>query len=133
MKTKMKKIDNISAGIYKGYLWKSDEQKPKVYNNESLDTLLLNNCENPFIIEGQLYDEKSQKSYSIRYIDGEYWAYEYDLNELKMDFTEHLYIASFENAQGKLNFRQYWREKKDNLCEDMMILYPAEFVFVGFK
>lgn len=43
------------------------------------------------------------------------------------------YIASFDKAPGRLVFKQYWKEIEDEFCENMKILCPAEFVFVGFE
>ena len=33
----------------------------------------------------------------------------------------------------KLCFLEYWKPQKDNLCEDMEVLQPAELVFIGFN
>lgn len=130
----MKTVNNIPAGIYSGYLWRSDTTAPHVYDNESMDGIMLQNLENPFKIEGQLYDKDNQRAYSIKYVDGQYMAYECELKELEnLECTEHSYIASFKDAPGMLIFKQYWREREDDLCEGMMVSYPAEFVYVGFN
>lgn len=146
MKLKMEQlikniVIEIPAGKFTGFLWKSD-QKPyevKVLNDEMTEPITLDASENPFVVEGQLYDDKSKKSYSIKYIDGLYWLIQYDVEKLDKeimckDRKEHKYIASFDNAPGRLCFREYWREQddEDKQCLGFKTLCPAEFVFVGF-
>lgn len=45
----------IKRTAYQGYLWYSDEQIPKVFDNEEVE-LELDDTANPFIVEGQLYE-----------------------------------------------------------------------------
>lgn len=143
MEVVKEKVIRMPSGIYSGYLWKSD-QKPsevKVFERESLgEDITFVTSENPFIVEGQLYNESNKESYSIKYIDGLYWVVMYDLKVLDEDvlsdkakMREHFYIASFEHAPGRLLFREYWRRNSDRQCLDFETLSPAEFVFVGFK
>lgn len=92
----------------------------------------LNERVNPFIIEGQLFDGK--KSISIKYVDGKYIVKKYVLDELPdKDFTEQSFLAHRMGDVKFLKFRQYWQEQKDELCEGMPVLQPAELVFIGFN
>lgn len=49
----------IEKSKYQGYLWYSDQKEPKVFNNELFELEIADN-ENPFIVEGQLYDEENR-------------------------------------------------------------------------
>lgn len=129
------KVNNIEQGKYQGYFWKSDASEPEVLDGapftESLDPM-----QNPFIIEGQLYDADRGISYSIRYVDGEYvilrWDLKNDLQGEDFDYTEKE-AAPYRMKAGKLLFRQYWKAEADALCEGMKVLTPHALVFVGFK
>lgn len=119
----------IEKSKYQGYLWFSNAKEPHVINNEDLE-IEKSEAENPFIIEGQLFDGK--KSISIKYVDGKYIYKTYMLAELKDEFQEQLFFAH-RMGDKQLKFRQYWREVPDDCCEGMEVLQPAELVFVGFK
>ncbi len=138
----METINNIPPGIYDGYYWMSDSNKPEVFENCSLPSILtdLDASKNPFIIEAQLYNKADKKSYSLKYVDGRYILRNFDLasrgngNISTNDscFTRKQYFAN-RMPEKKLIFRQYWEEKEDPLCEGMPVLQPAEMVFVGFE
>ena len=49
------------------------------------------------------------------------------------DFTEQSLLAHRMKDVKSLNFRQYWREQEDELCDGKKVLQPAELVFVGLK
>ncbi|MDE5877736.1 MAG: TIGR04423 family type III CRISPR-associated protein [Muribaculaceae bacterium] len=133
---KTEKINNIPAGSYEGYYWLSDADKPEVING-SFDGLKLEPDENPFVIEAQLFDRKNNKSFSVKYTDGRYYAYCYDLNDIDANNKEDMKVQKYCSNQmcnhQWLYFRQYWRAESDELCEGMDVLQPAEMVFVGFK
>lgn len=121
----------IEKSKYQGYIWYSNESKPaKVLNNEGFEIEIADD-ENPFIIEGQLYDGKV--SISIKYVDGKYLYKEYDMVKLNgLEMTEQMFYSH--RMDGKqLKFKQYWRPEKDDKCCDMDVLQPAELVFVGFN
>ena len=141
------KTNHIQPGNYVGYLWYSDKTAPDVLNGVQL-TDVLRPDENPFVIEGQLWDETQQVSYSIRYvvsndgqqgISGHYviqqWNLKNDFPTSDFDHTEleALPNQAFSKEAGKLLFRRYWKAEKDELCEDMKVLNPHALVFVGFK
>lgn len=118
-----------------GYIWMSDQPNPKTFINEPVN-LVLDEGNNPFIIEGQLY-VKNKISYSIKYVDGKYFITKYDLSALPTVFESKEYIPNRikkENTEiSKICFNQYWEPKKDVLCENMEMLVPSAYVFVGFK
>jgi len=122
----MKKIEKSK---YSGYLWKSDQKAPEVIFEEERE-FILDDKQNPFIVEGFLYNGKT--SYSIRYVDGKHLVSKFILSELPKEFTPQTYIPCFKGVEG-LNFRQYWKPEPDPLCEGMEVLKPAQLVFVGFK
>lgn len=70
----------IEKSKYQGYLWYSDQKEPKVFNNELFELEIADN-ENPFIVEGQLYDEENRASISIKYVDGNYIVNKYKVKE----------------------------------------------------
>ena len=113
-------MEQIEKSTYQGYLWYSDKDQPKVLNNVDSE-ITLDETKNPFVIEGQLFD-------------GKYIVKKYVLAELpKEDFTEQSLLAHRMKDVKSLNFRQYWREQEDELCDGKKVLQPAELVFVGLK
>ena len=64
---------------FQGYLWMSDQPKPEIFDKDKERQLVLDSTKNPFVIEGQLSD--GEKSYSIKYVDGEYIVVEYDVTD----------------------------------------------------
>lgn len=119
----------IEKSKYEGYLWYSDTSTPDIKTGEEFG-IEINEDANPFIIEGQLFDGK--KSVSIKYVDGKYVVNTYDLEKLDGVFQEREF-HSYRMGDRRLKFKQYWRPQKDELCEDMQVLQPAELVFVGFN
>lgn len=117
---------------YQGYIWMSDSNKPEVFNHDKVKDIILDDKMNPFIIEGQLYDQANGKSYSIKFVDGKYLTKAYDVNEKdgKDTVTEH-FIANFDGV-NMLKFLRYWKPAADTLCEGMNVLQPKELVFIGF-
>lgn len=157
-KMKQSRTINIPGGKLTGYLWRSNNKpyEVAVYDGSKVvPEIKLDASENPFVVEGQLYDDEKNKSYSIKYVDGLYWLKVYDRGKLdaeidKDDIQEYWYIASFDKAPGRLCFKEYWRtisnmedpnkcfkecnsEKEADQCLDFKPLCPAEFVFVGFE
>lgn len=129
-------ISQIPVNLnYEGYTWWSNSQKPIVYiANETLPNWPVN-TDNPFIVEGNLFDKINQLSYSIKYIDGDYLVMRFDLNELKdSDFILKSYLPNrFPNEIQSLCFKEFWKAMPDEFCNDMQVLKPAETVFVGFN
>ena len=124
----MKKIEKSK---YEGYIWWSNKSTPEVLKNAEYERELIDG-ENPFVVEAQLYD--GVNSISVKYVDGEYVVNKFDITAKPSDnceYSEQKYIANFDKVLG-LQFRQYWRGKEDNQCNNMKVLQPAELVFVGF-
>ncbi len=121
----------INKSIYEGYIWWSDKSTPDLYLNEEFG-INLDETENPFIVEGQLFD--GTISYSIKYIDGKYIVNEFDIRKLaQFESTPKSYVSNRMGSETYLQFNQYWRPVPDPLCENMSTLQPAELVFTGFK
>ena len=126
-------IQDINKDIkYQGYIWMSNEKRPKVYNNEPLD-FDINDTSNPFIIEGLLFDKNGKKSYSIRNIDGHHIVSMYDLKDEELIHNNTKYVAKRIDGHKTLYFHQRWIEKEDELCEGMRTKIPAELIFIGFE
>ena len=123
----------IEKSIYEGYMWYSDAKEPQIYDQEEKDWVIKED-ENPFIVEGQLYDTENMKSISIKFVDGEYLVQTHDIDSL--DFNRaNVDIKVFQSNRmngRKLRFLQYWNEKEDELCENMKVLVPSKRVFAGF-
>lgn len=130
----MNRVDNIKQGNYVGYFWKSDAKEPQPVNGDFTED--LNPNKNPFIVEAQLYDENTMLSYSIKYVDGEFFIFEHKVDALdfnRKDVEVKDFYAHRIDGYKKLQFLQYWQEKEDELCEGMQVLQPAELVFVGLN
>jgi CRISPR type III-associated protein (TIGR04423 family) len=142
------KINEIDlTASYQGYIWLSDASKPIVLNNEKIEKVLVDNEEidltpffenniNPFIIEGQLFDEKNKRSFSIKNVDGEMIVVEYDESDLKVDRDSKSYEFVPNSRMGlgdrKLKFLQKWEVELNADRENMDVLVPAGLVFLGF-
>lgn len=139
-------------GNFEGYLWKSNEQKPKPFFGENLlKELTLNNEENPFYIEGQLYDRTTNQSVSIKYVDGEYLVNKYIV---KKENNSYKFYKVEKNEKGEivekpilgevveksykgnkmkdLLFVELWQEEPDSNCCNMEVLRASKVAFVGF-
>lgn len=126
----------MKNNLYEGYLWYSNEKTPRVLNGEPWSEAELDASKNPFIIEGQLYDKENLISYSIKYVDGQYFCKKYELKETDFNDIEIDKVSFKAHRMGKgvvLEFLQYYREVEDELCEGMKVLQSAEKVFIGFK
>jgi CRISPR type III-associated protein (TIGR04423 family) len=112
----------------------SDKTEPITYYNEPIGNELdRTDNQNPFIIEGQLYCEEKQLSYSIKYVDGKYIITEYNLETFKNEICDEKEYIPNRIPAYRIIFKQYWKQKVDELCENMEVLIPGAFVFVGFK
>lgn len=121
----------IEKPQYEGYLWYSDQPRPKILNNEEFELEHISDDANPFIVEGLLFDGKT--SISIKYADGGYITSQCNIQELEGVRKEEQEFYSHRMDGRRLKFYQFWRPAEDDLCEKMEVLQPAELVFVGFK
>ena len=134
------KINEIDlTASYQGYIWLSDASKPIMLDNGKLkdtDKKYFSEGQNPFIIEGQLFDEKNKRSFSIKNVDGEMIVVEYDESDLKVDRDSKSYEFVPNSRMGlgdrKLKFLQKWEVEPNADCENMDVLVPAGLVFLGF-
>lgn len=127
-------METINIKNCEGYLWWSDQQEPKVYDGDALD-ISLDGTQNPFVAEGQLYDKEEKKSYSIKYVDGQYFIniYKVEPSDLTNRDNENKAFLSNRMDGRWLKFLRYWEEKKDENCMGMPVLTFTKNVFVGFK
>ena len=126
-------METIQINKCEGYLWWSDQQKPKVYQDELID-ICLDETENPFVVEGLLYDEENKESYSVKYVDGLYLINKYKVDEsdfINIDNEEKSYLSNRMDGRW-LKFIRYWEEKEDRNCMDMPVLTLTKNVFIGF-
>lgn len=124
----------IEKSIYDGYIWYSDKSNPEVFQEKDFE-FDTDKIDNPFIIEGQLYDAQKRVSYSIKFVDGEYICKTYENVSKDVANGEDIMLKIFHSNRMdnlKLQFLQYWKEEVDELCEGMKVLQPAELVFIGF-
>ena len=114
-----------------GYIWWSDKAEPEIIQNKPV---VLKNEEIPFIIEGQLFDDKSKISYSIKYVDGQYILKDYIVAEKDYESPNVVKeYRSYRMGEKILKFLEYWESQEDELCLGMKVLQPTKVVFVGFK
>ncbi|ACX75156.1 hypothetical protein FSU_2045 [Fibrobacter succinogenes subsp. succinogenes S85] len=115
-----------------GYIWKSDADKPQVFNGCACN-LVLDDSANPFVLEAMLYDAQTQDSYMIKYVDGRHLIQEYNLFNKFDDVTEISVLPNRMEGIPELKLKQFWKKTPDKLCNGFETLTPAEIVFAGFK
>ena len=116
-------METIKINKCEGYLWWSDQQTPAVYQDESIDNC-LDEAQNPFVVEGQLYDKEEMKSYSIKFVDGQYLINKYKVDEsdfINLDNEEKSYLSNRMDDRW-LKFLRYWEEKEDEKDEADRVL-----------
>lgn len=126
----------IEKAKYEGYVWRSDEKAPLLYNGDVDTALTLDDEETPFIIEGNLWDSERQRSIYIRYADGRYIVRHTAVTAEDLQTercTEKKFIAHRMKGVESLKYVQYWELCVDDLCEGMQTLRPEKTVFVGFN
>lgn len=146
-------MKEIKAAAYEGYLWYSDENKPKVFlGDKMVDKIELDDCSNPFVVEGNLWDAEAHESIMIRYVDGRYLVRHtvvtdkelHGIDDRLLDpvtvktndlvaTTVKEYLPHRIEGVKALRFLQYWQGEEDAMCEGMTALRPSKFVFVGFN
>ena len=123
-------ITEIPEANYQGYIWYSDSDHPKVHTGDKAYGGTLDPKANPFIIEGNLWDEANRASISIRYVDGRYYIHRTVLtsDEVKNYKT---FVAHRIEGCTYLRFVQLWEPRTDTMCEGMEVLEPSKLVFIG--
>ena len=125
-------IEQIPEGIYIGYYWLSNAEKPEPVEGKFSAAMLTQHL--PFIVEGNLYDEAKGISISIRHNGDKHIIYEYNLHYLNgFEKNEVSFIAHRLSGKGKVKFWELWKEEEDYLCAGMKTLRPFARVFVGFE
>ena len=119
----------IEKARYEGYLWRSDSSEPQVIDGEF--ELEAEDAENPFIVEGMLYDADRALSIMIKYVDGHYLVSRHEVTEAEARGAE-TYIGK--RMQGRnLRMVQLWKDEPDDSCLGMTAQRPGAMVFVGFQ
>lgn len=133
-------INEIKSLQFEGYLWMSDEEEPLVYENEIVT--LPKEGDNPFVVEGMLYNKAQGLSYSIKYVDGKYIIQEYVVSEADKKNPDNETKIYESNRMGgrQLQFLRYWEEvfdednyKDGNNPKGLPVLTQTKNVFIGFK
>ena len=129
-------METIKINKCEGYLWWSDQQKPAVYQDESIDNC-LDEAQNPFVVEGQLYNIDEKKWYGIKYVDGQYIIKKYQVKDDDLSNTDNeikCYLSNLMDGRW-LKFLRFWEptEEGDKNCEGMKPLVITKNVFIGFK
>lgn len=127
----------IKEAKYEGYIWKSDQSSPIMLSSGKAESFTLTDGENPFYVEGLLWNQEEGKSISIRYADGRYFIAE---NEVKPEelagtatMTPVRYLPHHLPGVKALKFLRKWEEVNDELCENMPSLQLKATIFVGFE
>ena len=128
-------MERIQQTKCQGYLWFSDQSKPKVYLDENID-LTLNENDNPFIVEGQLYSPDTQESISIKYADGRYLVNRYSPAEIGRGIEEgkieqHIPNVKLGLKDKVLYFSRLWEECEEREYYGFKTLRPSALVFKG--
>lgn len=135
---KIETITKIPKAKYQGYIWRSNSDRPEVLTGDKeYGGFTPNPDGNPFIIEGNLWNEANSTSISIRYVDGRYYIHRTTLTDGDTDHsTIKKYVAHrINNGTDKdtyLRFVQLWEPRPDPMCEGMEVLEPSKLVFIGF-
>lgn len=127
-------METLKKARYEGYLWLSDSRQPKLYDGAKKTEIALDDAANPFVVEGNLWNEADGESIYIRYADGHHLVRRTNLSEIDMaNATAKTYQAHRMKGVGGLKFLQCWEAEPDGLCEGMAVMRPSQLVFVGFK
>lgn len=130
---KIETITEIPKAKYQGYIWRSDSDSPEVLTGDKeYGGFTPNPDGNPFIIEGNLWDEITGVSISIRYVDGRYYIHRTTLTGETDHSTIKKYVAHRIDEYKYLRFVQLWESRPDPMCEGMEVLEPSKLVFIGF-
>jgi CRISPR type III-associated protein (TIGR04423 family) len=130
---KYKSLSEIPSASYDGYIWMSNEDKPKLLNK--VDFSDRNLTLNPFIVEGLLFDEENNKSIHITH-DGDYTITVFDINKFTkptFEVVEKKYLPHRLDGVNKVCFKQIWMEKAEENSADFPVLKLQATIFSGFK
>ena len=126
---KHNQVAEIESGKYEGYLWKSDQTAPEKI--QGTFARVFDEKENPFIVEGLLYDAQRKVSFSIKYVDGHYLVNRFELDA--HDFEEGTVQTFLGNRlNANLRFLELYEDQPDPLCEGFMVSVPSACIFIEF-
>lgn len=120
----------IESRKYQGYIWYSDQRAPVLLAGDNEWGCEKNEQDNHFIVEGQLWDEDTRTSISIKYVDGKYLVSTYQLGE-KYDLVE--YVPRNMPGVSRLQFARCWRSVADENCNNFETQVLDRVVFMGLK
>lgn len=124
---------HISKAKYEGYLWRSDSPTPEVIDGSAETEITLIDEDNPFVVEGQLWDKVQNRSIAIRYAGGHYCIAETTVTPEQFQEPTVCYIAHRMAGIKGLKFLRIWTEQNSKYCEDMPVMTLQNTVFVGFE
>ena len=128
----MKQLNELNNIEFEGYVWLSDQEEPKILNNQTFDFSKYEEGSNPFIIEALLYNKETRKSVHIMHT-GKYHISEYDLKKYTdKNFVDVQYLPHRLEGVNKVCFKQLWVPENDENCENMPVLKMQALVFTGF-
>ena len=126
-------METIDKAGYEGYVWMSDRQEPSVISPDEAFEMTLCDNDNPFVVEGNLWDATNRVSIMIKYVDGKYIVRRTEVtDECRKNATRKEFLPHRIEGVKKLAFLQCWDEVEDPLCENMVTLQPGKLLFVGF-
>ena len=126
-------METIDKARYEGYVWMSDQQEPLVICPDEEFEMTLCDEDNPFVVEGNLWDATNRVSIMIKYVDGKYIVRRTEVtDECKKNATRKEFLPHRVKGVKKLVLLQCWNEEKDPLCENMVTLQPGKLEFIGF-
>lgn len=130
-------VHEIKEAKYEGYIWKSDSSEPLLFDGVEPVSLSFTDGENPFVVEGMLWDSEHGKSVVVRCVDGVYHVAIYEVGSSDADGVGRLSPVSYlpHRMQGvkALKFVRLWEPECDEMCENMDVLRLKATVFVGFE
>ena len=87
-------IKDIDFGLcYEGYLWMSNENKPRVFSPAAVLSRTPLETQNPFVVEGYLYNKEQGVSISIKSLDGDLCIHRFDVQESDFNSSEVTQVA----------------------------------------
>lgn len=121
---------------FKGYIWLSDQENPRMIGNLG-ELEELNKASYQFIYEGFLYNEKSKKSIKIISPDGLIRIFIFDLNSLSKDSKFRMnpfeLVANQKHFPNrKMKFIRIHELSIDSITKFSNYLFKGE-IFIGFE
>lgn len=132
MKLVYNDISKIPNLLYVGYIWGSDQQKPKVLINEAFQ---YPSDSSLYIVEALLFSKEDNISITIRHT-GQQQISQYNLNELPQGSKRYQvnYLPHrLSDKIKKVKFQQIWIPEEDAYSQNWEVLKMKALIFTGFK